>query len=214
MAQHKIDSHAQNGRIMSSSVPNEHNEEKDNRRLKRSELFANRMRILSPRNPPSGRKTKKREKLSLYMSDFAIEIYFVLFLFLLIRRYWVLHGLQFLILFHIGDILFSWFLHVKDAREIRNFRSWLLWWARIGLDFATNTVEGAATHRMMVAYTLNFWNLIGKNYTINWFNDIADKGRTRTKNRVKERIEESQKNQQWFKKDFKQNLAKITGKTR
>ena len=132
--------------------------------------------------------TENHQRHPLYMSEFALEIYAVLVLFILVRRFWILHGIALVILSHIADILISWFIHVKEAREIRLFKSWLLWWVRIGLNFATNTVEGDIVHRVLVASTLNFWNLIGKRYTINWFDNIATKGRANVMSRAKEHL--------------------------
>lgn len=134
----------------------------------------------------------------LLASEFAYEIYSVLFLFLLIRRYWVLHGITLVILAHIADIVFSWFVHVKEAREIRLFKSWLVWWMRIGLDFATNTIEGDVIHRVLVANSLNFWNMMGKKYTFNWFNQIIDDGRAKILTRRKEQLEQLTKNHSNF----------------
>jgi len=136
----------------------------------------------------------KNKRHPLFMSEFALEIYTVLVLYVFIRRYWILHGITLVILAHIGDILFSWFVHMKEAKEIRIFKSWLLWWIRIGLDFATNTVDGDVVHRVLVANTLHFWNLFGKDYTINWFGDIANKGRNNALNRAKEQLNQSTTN--------------------
>jgi len=144
----------------------------------------------------------------ILMSTFAFEIYVVLVLFLLIRRYWILHGISLLILFRIAEILFLWTIHVKEAKEVRQFKSWLLWWIRIGLDFATRTVEGEMAHRVLTAYTLNFWNIIGKSYTMNWFDDIAKKGRTNVLNQAKERVNQSKMNRKIFADDLRRNLIK------
>lgn len=153
-------------------------------------------------------RTKKQKGHPILMSEFAMEIYVVLILFLLIRRYWVLHGITLIILAHIADILSSWFLHVKEAREIRQFKSWLLWWIRIGLDFATSTVEGEVVHRVLVANTLNFWNLIGKNYTINWFDDIGTKSRTNVLNQAKERLHQSTTHHKKFAAGLRNSFTK------
>lgn len=135
------------------------------------------------------RSAKQRNQLhALYMSGFAMEIYVVLVLAVLTRSFWVLHGITLVILSHIADILFAWFLHVKGAREIRLFKSWLIWWTRIGLDFATNTLEGDLVHGVLVAGTLNFWNVIGKRFTINWFDTIATKGRDKVLRQAKENL--------------------------
>ncbi len=125
----------------------------------------------------------------LYISEFAMEIYAVLILAVLIRRFWVLYGIALVILSHIADILLAWFRHVKGAREIRTFKSWLIWWTRIGLDFATNAVEGDFVH-VLVAGSLNFWNLIGKRLTTNWFDNIATKGRAKVLRQAKENLEQ------------------------
>ena len=125
----------------------------------------------------------------LYMSEFAMEIYAVVILAILMRRFWVLYGIALVILSHIADILSAWFRHVKDAREIRIFKSWLIWWTRIGLDFATNAVEGDFVH-VLVAGSLNFWNVIGKRLTVNWFGNIATKGRAKVLRQAKENLEQ------------------------
>uniref|UniRef100_A0A7S4A970 Uncharacterized protein n=1 Tax=Pseudo-nitzschia australis TaxID=44445 RepID=A0A7S4A970_9STRA len=143
-------------------------------------------------------ETKKHQRHPVFESDYALRVYAIFFLFMLVRRYWILHGVILLTLAHIGEILFSWFLHVKDAREIKQFKSWLFWWTKIGLDFATSTVEGDLIHRVLVANTLNFWNAIGKNYTINWFDNIANKGRTEVLDRTKAQIEQSKMNKKRF----------------
>mmetsp|Transcript_366 Transcript_366/g.746 ORF Transcript_366/g.746 Transcript_366/m.746 type:complete len:231 (-) Transcript_366:586-1278(-) len=149
---------------------------------------------------------QQQRQHSLLMSEFAYEIYAVLVVFVLVRRYWILHGITIVIVAHIGDILFSWFLHVKGAREIREFKSWLVWWIRIGLNFATSTVEGRVVHRVLVANTLHFWNLIGKNYTINWFDDIANKGRALHMNHAKDELNKSFEN---YKQNARENFAKL-----
>lgn len=126
----------------------------------------------------------------LLASEFAFEIYAVLFLALLIGQYWVFHGITLVILAHIVDILLSWFVHVKEAREIRLFKSWLVWWMQIGLDFATNTLEGDVLHRVLVANSLNFWNLVGKKYTFRIFNYVIDDGRAKLLSRAKEHVQQ------------------------
>lgn len=148
-------------------------------------------------------KKDRHQRHPLYMTEFALEIYTVLVVFLLTRRYWTLHGITLVILAHIADILYSWFIHMKEAREIRLFKSWLLWWIRIGLDFATSTVEGELVHRVLVANTLNFWNAIGKKYTISWFDDIASKGRTNFVNRAKEQLNQLKVNHSDFESSLR-----------
>jgi len=123
-------------------------------------------------------------------SEFAFEIYAVLFLALLIGQYWVFHGITLVILAHIVEILLAWFAHVKEAREIRLFKGWLVWWMEIGLDFATSTLEGEVLHRVLVANSLNFWNMVGKKYTFKIFNYIIDDGRAKLLSRAKENIEQ------------------------
>jgi len=156
----------------------------------------------------TAKKYLMKEHHPILMSTFASKIYTVIVLFLFIRRYWILHGITFLILIHFADILFLWFIHVKEAKEVRQFKSWLLWWIRIGLDFATRTVEGEMVHRILTAYTLNFWNLIGKSYTINWFDDIAKKGRTSVLNQAKERLKQSKMTHSKFANSLRSNLTK------
>ena len=155
--------------------------------------------------------TRMKEKYPNLISQFAFEIYIVLILFLLIQRYWILYGITFVILFHIADILLLWFIHVKEAKEIRQFKSWLLWWIRIGLDFATRTIEGDVMHRVLTANTLNFWNIIGKKYTINWFDDIAKKGRTNVLNQAKETLNQTKMTQKIFANNLRGGLKRKSG---
>jgi hypothetical protein len=129
----------------------------------------------------------------------------------LVQRYWILYGITFVFLFHIADILFLWFIHVKEAKEIRQFKGWLLWWIRIGLDFATRTVEGEVVHRVLTAYTLNFWNIIGKKYTISWFDDIAKKGRTNVLNQAKETLNQTKMTQKKFTDNLRDTLKRKSG---
>jgi len=143
--------------------------------------------------------TEMHKRQTLFMSKFAMEIYTVLVLFILIRKSWILHGISVVLLAHIGDILFSWFLHVKEAREILQFKSWLLWWIRIGLDVATGTVEGHILHRLVLANTLNFWNWFGIRYTMNWFDDIANTGRAKFLNQAKEQLSQLSMNYDTWK---------------
>ena len=140
--------------------------------------------------------TEKFTRHPLLISEFALDIYAVLFLFMLIRRYWILYGITLVILGHIADVLFSWFVHVKEAREIQLFKSWLLWWIRVGLDFATSAPP--VFHRVFVANVVNFWNLIGNNFTINLFDKIATEGRTNFLNRAKEQLHELTTNRNNF----------------
>jgi len=154
------------------------------------------------------KRSLMKEHHPILISTFAFEIYVVLVLFLLFRRYWILHGITLLIIFHIAEILYLWIMHVTEAKEVRQFKSWLMWWIRIGLDFATRTVEGEIAHRVLTAYTLNFWNIIGKNYTINWFDDIAKKGRTNMLNQAKERLNQSKMNHKKFANSLRSNLTK------
>ena len=161
----------------------------------RTEKYADRVTMTTPQSTV---QTKGHQRHPVFESDYALGIYTIFLLFLLVRRYWVLHGVILLTMAHIGEILFQWFLHVKEAREIKQFKSWLFWWTKIGLDFATSTVEGDLVHRVLVANTLHFWNAIGKNYTINWFDNIANKGRTEVLDRTKARIEQSKRNQKRF----------------
>ena len=155
--------------------------------------------------------TRIKKKYPFLISRFAFEIYIVLALFLLVQRYWILYGITFVFLFHIADILFLWFIHVKEAKEIRQFKGWLLWWIRIGLDFATRTVEGEVVHRVLTAYTLNFWNIIGKKYTISWFDDIAKKGRTNVLNQAKETLNQTKMTQKKFTDNLRDTLKRKSG---
>jgi len=155
--------------------------------------------------------TRTKEDHPILLSTFAFGLYFVLILFFITRQIWVLHGITVLILLHIADILLSWFSHIKDAKEIRQFKSWLVWWVRIGLDFATRTVEGQFTHRVLTAGSLHFWDLIGKSYTINWFDDIAQKGRKNVLNQAKDGLNQSKINQQKFANSLRDSLKRKSG---
>jgi len=132
--------------------------------------------------------TRNLERYPLLMSEFALEIYTVLGLFILIRRYWVLHGITLVILAHIADIFFAWFIHVKEAREVRLFKSWLLWWIRHGLDFAEKTIGGDFMHRLVFSNGISIWKGFGQDYTLNWIGDAAKKGRTNFLNRAREQL--------------------------
>ena len=129
------------------------------------------------------------ERHPLFMSELALEIYSILALFLLTRNYLILHGITLVIVAHIVDVLFSWFLHIREAREIRLFKSWLLWWVRIGLDFASTSMEMDVMH-LVVANTLTFWNWIGKRRTMNFLNNFDSNRRAKAYDRAKEQVEQ------------------------
>lgn len=162
-------------------------------------------------------QTKKRSRMEakthephpIFMSVFALEIYAIVLLSIWTQKYWVLHGVTLLILAHIADILVAWFLHVKGAKEIREFKTWLVWWTKIGLHFAIDTVEGSVVNRILVANTLHFWNKIGKSYTTHWFDDIAKKSRKNVLNRAKEQLEQATSTQKRFASEFREGLAKL-----
>ena len=128
----------------------------------------------------------QNERYPLLLSELALEIYTILALFILTWNYWILHGITLVIVAHIADVLFSWFLHIKDAREIRLFKSWLLWWVRIGLDFASTTMEMDVMH-LVLANTLTFWNWIGKQRIMNFLNNVDHNRRL---NRAKEQVDQ------------------------
>lgn len=138
-----------------------------------------------------------KEPHPLFMSELALEIYSVFLLFILTRKYWMLHGITLVIIAHIGDVLFAWYMHVKKAREILLFKSWLVWWIRIGLDFASTTMDMDVMH-LVVANTLTFWNWIGKKYAVNWFNDHYHKRRALVLNRAKEQVDQLTENHNHF----------------
>jgi hypothetical protein len=63
-------------------------------------------------------------------------------------------------------------------------------------------------HRVLVANTVHFWNLIGKNFTINWFDKIASNGRTNVLNRAKEQLNELTMNHNNFVASLRDSLPK------
>lgn len=103
----------------------------------------------------------------------------VLIAFALLRRLWVLDGIPLVLIFHMVKIVLSWISFVAGAKEIREFVGLAQWWIRFGLDFSTKTVEGETVHRIITAYSLNFWNMFGKNYLFNTLKEITNESRTR-----------------------------------
>jgi len=115
--------------------------------------------------------TIQNEHHPFLLSELAMEIYTILALYIFTWNYWILHGITLVIGAHIVDVLLSWFLHIKEAREIRLFKSWLFWWVRIGLNIASTTMEMDVMH-LVVAHTLTFWNWIAKQRIIKFFDNI------------------------------------------
>ncbi|VEU33362.1 unnamed protein product [Pseudo-nitzschia multistriata] len=178
-------------------------------RLTKKGPGAGKTKARRPERRTSGRaKIQKHNRALLLGSDLALGIYAVLALFLWIRELWVLNGVGVLLLAQAGDILLDWFWHMAGGHEIQQCKGWLVWWWKIGLDFATRTIEGHTLHRVLVANTLNFWNLVGKNYTLHWFGDIHKKGRASVLDRARERLEQSSENHRNFAAGLRENLEK------
>lgn len=106
-------------------------------------------------------------------SRIALELCAVLFTFLLVRRAWVLHGTTLVLALHTVKLLWSWASYIAEAREIRQLKGLASWWIRVGLDFSSRTVEGDDLHRILTGLSLNFWNIFGKSYTVNFFKDLT-----------------------------------------
>merc|ERR1719313_521729 len=86
-------------------------------------------------------RIQEHQLYSLITSELGMQMFSVVLLYTYFRKSWILHGITALILAQIADIASSWFLHVHGAQEIGQFRVWLVWWMRIGLNFAKDTAE-------------------------------------------------------------------------
>jgi pimeloyl-ACP methyl ester carboxylesterase len=97
----------------------------------------------------------------LWKSKAAMKLYAVVFLSVSLRRLFILQGISLLILFHFMKLLFLWLIYVNDAKEIREFQGLAVWWIKFGLRFTAKTIEGDTIHRIVTAFTLNFWKGTG-----------------------------------------------------
>jgi hypothetical protein len=136
---------------------------------------------------------KDGRDFNFWTCELAVKSYVVLFLFLLIRQYWVLQAISLLVVFQILRLLFSWFLFVKEAKEIREFKGLALWWIHFGLNLSTKTIEGATLHKLVTACTLNVWNIIGQDLTQYFVLNAAKDGKTKALAFAKERLSQLEK---------------------
>jgi pimeloyl-ACP methyl ester carboxylesterase len=110
----------------------------------------------------SFRSTPSQED-ELWKSNAAMKLYAVVVLSAAFRSLFILQGISLLIIFHLMKLLFSWFVFVKDAKEIGELKGLAWWWINIGLRFSTKTMEGDTIHTIVTAFTLNFWAGTGIN---------------------------------------------------
>eukprot|EP00539_Tryblionella_compressa_P020358 CAMPEP_0178878670 /NCGR_PEP_ID=MMETSP0747-20121128/11523_1 /TAXON_ID=913974 /ORGANISM="Nitzschia punctata, Strain CCMP561" /LENGTH=262 /DNA_ID=CAMNT_0020546451 /DNA_START=23 /DNA_END=811 /DNA_ORIENTATION=- len=137
------------------------------------------------------KRSEKREH-DIWTSNFATKVYIVLFTCVVARSFWVLQLISLLILYHMFKLLFSWFLFVKEAREIREFQKLALWWIRFGLDKTTKSIQGDKILTMMTAFTLGFWNSIGMNFTLNFVQEAGKEHRQKFINNARDSLNRSQ----------------------
>merc|ERR1712025_970074 len=133
-------------------------------------------------------RIQEHKLYSLITSELGIQMFSVVVLYMYFRKNWILHGITALILARIADIVTSWFLHVKGAQEIGQFRVWLVWWMRIGLNFAKDTAGGSTINVSLVAGNVHFMHMVGNKVMHHWLHGIVNKGRTSGLNRAKERV--------------------------
>jgi hypothetical protein len=136
----------------------------------------------------------------IFTSDLAYRVYLVLVVSFLLQRPWILQGVSVVIIFKIMKLLFSWFMFVKNAKEIRKVRRLALWWIKFGLDFSTKTIEGETLHRILTAFSLNFWNSMGKSYALNLFNRIGKEQRERILLQAKQNLNRSKMTHMKFRR--------------
>jgi hypothetical protein len=111
---------------------------------------------------------------TIYQTQIARRFSIVILSSLLLRKGWILFGIPLLLIVYMVQIISKWVWFVAEAKEIRDFKGLAQWWIRFGLDFSSKTVEGESKiHRIITAYSLNFWNMVGRNVVVNIFTEIS-----------------------------------------
>jgi hypothetical protein len=128
----------------------------------------------------------------LWKSKPAIWLYALVVISVSLRRFLLFQGISILFVYYFIKLLLSWFMYVKDAKEIREFYGLAKWWINFGLRFSTKTIEGDKLHSILTAFTVNFWKGTGFNYATSLYQSIAKDGRDKFLQQARDNLKRTQ----------------------